>query len=287
MAENYQMVYDGLTFGLGTDIGIEVIQGFEDFDVRSGDSAIPRGWGDVPGLHTVNSREVILQLSAATAEDFETILNAFQPTETPTPLYLTEPTAGERFVYARPIGRAFIRNPVHKFKRMVTIRLKIADPRLYGAQHVHAIPLYDSGGGGGAEYDFDYGIDFVGGATGDTTVTNDGNADAYPNISIFAPTSGTTVDATLTNTTTGQLAEFTFATDLNPGDIFTANMRRLVVVDPGGDPYIHLGGTNRYGDWDLPRAPFAIIPGANDLRFEIGGSGVDAAASVTFRDTSL
>jgi hypothetical protein len=287
MASNYQMVYGGLTFGMDTAIGVEVIQGFEDFDVRIGDSPIPRGWGDVPGLHTVNSREVTLQLNAATLEDFEEILDTFQPTDTATPLYLTEPTFGERFVYARPIGRAFTRNPLHKFKHMVTIRLKLADPRLYGAQHVHAIPLYDSGGGGGAEYDFDYGIDFVGSATGDTTVTNGGNIDAYPTIVIFAPSSGTTLTATMTNLTTGQLAEFTFSTDLNPGDIFTADMRRIVVVDPGDTPYIRLGATNRYGDWDLPRSPFAIVPGANDLRFEISGSGPDVSASVTFRDSSL
>jgi hypothetical protein len=170
---------------------------------------------------------------------------------------------------------------------MVAIRLKLADPRLYGAQHVVAVPLYDSGGGGGAEYDFDYGIDFTGGATGDTAVVNAGNIDAYPNISIFAPGSGTTLTATLTNLTTGQLAEFTFSTDLNPGDLFTANMRRIVVVDPGGDPYINLSGTNRYGDWDLPRTPFALVPGANDIRFEISGSGPDPAVSLTYRDTSL
>ena len=287
MAANYQMAYRGVTFGLGTSIGIEVIQGFEDFDVRSGDSAIPRGWGDVPGLHTVNSREVVLQLTAATDADFQTVMDTFQPTDTPTPLYLTEPETGERFVYARPIGRVFTRNPVHKFKRMVAIRLKLADPRIYGEQHVHAVPTFDAGGGGGAEYDFDYGIDFVGGATGDTTIVNHGNIDAYPNILVFAPGSGTTLTATLTNLTTGQLAEFTFSTDLNPGDIFTANMRRIVAVEPGGDPYINLSGTNRYGDWDLPRLPFALVPGANDIRFEISGTGTDASASLTFRDTSL
>ena len=287
MALNYQMEYAGLVFGLDTNIGIEVISGFEDFAVRAGDSAIPRGWGDVPGLHTVNSREVMLQLTASTDADFKVIMDTFQPIDTPRELYITEPETGERFVYARPIGRAFVRNPVHKFKRMVAIRLKLADPRLYAAQTIAAVPLFDAGGGGGAEYDFDYGIDFLGGATGDTTVVNGGNIDAYPNISIFAPTSGTTVTATLTNLTTGQLAEFTFSTDLNPGDIFTANMRRIVVVEPGGDPYINLSGTNRYGDWDLPRTPFAIAPGANDIRFEIGGSCVDAAASLTYRDTSL
>ncbi len=287
MALDYQMVYEGLTFGMGTGIGIEVIQGFEDFDVAMADSGIPRGWGDVPGLHTVRAREVTLQLTAATDADLADILDTFQPAELPSPLTLTEPTFGERFLYARPIGRAFVRNPVHKFKRMVAVRFKIADPRLYSEEHLHAIPLYDAGGGGGAEYDFDYGIDFLGGATGDTTVTNHGNADAYPNILVFAPSSGTTLTADLTNLTTGQVAAFTFTTDLNPGDVFAADMRRIVVVDPGGDPYIELSGTNRYGDWDLPREPFAIVPGSNDLRFEISGSGVDAAASVTFRDTSL
>jgi len=287
MAADFTMQYDGLLFGAGTDIGIEQISGFEDFDTAQGDSAIPRGWGDVPGLHRVNSREVMLQLTAANDAAMQLILDTFKPTDTPTALYLTEPTFGERFVYARPVGRAFVRNPIHKFKKMVAVRFKLADPRLYGEEQNGIIPMYDSGGGGGVEYDIDYGIDFVGGATGDTIVTNDGNADAYPTLAIYAPTSGTTATATLTNLDTGDTVDFTFSTDLNPGDIFTADMRRIVVVDPGDTPYIRLSGTNRYGDWDLPREPFAIPPGSSTLRFEIGGSGTDAVISVTFRDTSL
>lgn len=284
---NYQMEYGGLVFGQGTDIGIEVIEGFEDFDVNSADSSIPRGWGDVPGLHTVTSREVTLQLSATSDAVFKQIMDAFQPSDMPSELYLTEPETGQRFVYARPVGRAFTRNPVHKFKKMAAIRFKLADPRIYGDEHTHLVPLYDSGGGGGLDYDIDYAAEFSGGATGDTTVTNNGNADAYPVILIYAPSSGTTVSATLTNLTNNEEAAFTFSTDLNPGDIFTADMRRIVAVDPGDTPYIRLGGTNRYGDWDLPRTPFRIPPGSHDLRFEIGGTGADASASVTFRDTSL
>lgn len=287
MSADYTMEYNGLVFGMGTDIKIEQISGFEDFDTSQGDSAIPREWGDVPGLHRVNSREVYLQLTAVDDDAWQIILDTFKPTDTPTALYLTEPTFGERFVYARPIGRYFVRNPIHKFKKMISIRFKLADPRLYGAQKSGTIPLYDSGGGGGVEYDIDYGIDFTGGATGDTIVTNDGNADAYPTLAIYAPTSGTSLTASLTNLDTGEIAEFTFSTDLNPGDIFTADMRRIVVVDPGDVPYIRLSGTNRYGDWDLPRAPFAIPPGSSTLRFEISGSGTDAVCSVTFRDTSL
>lgn len=93
--------------------------------------------------------------------------------------------------------------------------------------------------------------------------------------------------AVLTNLTTGETAEFTFTTGLNPADIFTADFRRLVQADPGELPYIRLGGTNRYGDWDLPRIPFALAPGTNDIRFEITGTGTDPSCSVTFRDTSL
>lgn len=284
---NYQMEYEGLTFGFGTDIGLEVIEGFEDYDVASADTALPRGWGDVPGLHTVSARQVVLQIATRDTERFQEVLDTFQPTDMPKPLYLTEPETGRRFVYARPVGRSFTRNPIHKFKQMAAIRLKLADPRIYGDEHTHLVPLYDSGGGGGLDYDIDFGAEFTGGSTGDTTVTNHGNADAYPTILIFAPSSGTTLTATLTNLTNGETAEFTFSTDLSSGDVFTADMRRIVTVDPGSTPYIRLGGTNRFGDWDLPRTPFRIPPGSHDIRFEISGTGVDASASITFRDTSL
>lgn len=285
---DYQMQYESLVIGQGTGIGVEVIEGFEDFDASTGDVPIPRGWGDVPGLMTVNSRDITLQLYTKTDADFRTILETFQVVDAPTPLWLKEPgITDERFVYVRPTGRWFTRNPVHKFKKMAAIRLKASDPRIYGNQTTELVATYNAGGGGGVDFNLDYGIDFTGGATGDATVTNNGNIDAYPVIQIYAPSSGTTLTATLTNLTTGQLAEFTFTTDLNPGDIFTADMRRIVTVDTGDTPYIQLSGTNRYGDWDLPRTPFAIVPGGNDLRFEISGTGSDASASVTFRDTSL
>jgi len=286
---DYQFSFNELDFGLGTLLGVKAVSGLEDFDMAMGDSNLPRAWGDIPGLHTANAREVIFELSTIDDGTLKSALNSFQPSEAVLPLGFKEPSFVERFLYARVVGRVMPRNPSHKFRKVITLRFKIADPRIYSAtQEVQVIALYDSGGGGGLEYpEVEYPKEFAGGATGDEIVTNDGNTDAYPVVTFFGPSSGTMTGATLTNLTTGQTADFTFTTGLNPSDIFTADFRRLVQADPGTTPYIRLGGTNRYGDWNLPREPFTIAPGANDLRFEITGTGTDPTCSVTFRDTWL
>ena len=286
--EDYQMEYGGLTFGLGTAIGLEDIAGFDDFNMTMGDTSIPRQWGDVPGLHTAQGKEVTLQITTHDPAAMAIALAAFQPSDEPMALYLRMPGVGDRFVWARVISRAMPRNPGHKFKQMMTIRFKAADPRIYASvEESDTMSIYDPSGGG-TDYAKNGNVNYIGDPTaGEITAQNDGSTLTYPLIRFYGPSTGTMTGATVQNITTGAEAVFVFVTPMSIGDIFYADMRRIVTVDPGDEPYISLGVTNRYGDWQLPRTPFAIQPGPNVLRFEGTGTTTDASAVITWRDASL
>lgn len=290
MAVNdFQMQYNGLLFGRDTPIGIESISGFEDYSATMGDVAVPREWGDIPGLHTVDSKEIVLEVSTTSDNSLGDILNTFQPSETPKQLILKDPYSYERFVYGRPIGRVMLKNPIHKFKKMVTIRIKAADPRIYSVMQEQAEASVFSATGG-LDYSLaEYSKEYVGsGSTGEAVVNNDGNSKAYPVIKIFGPPTGTLLGSTITNLTTGKTAEFVYASSLLSSDVLTADMRRIVVADSSDIPYIYLGtSTNRYSTWQLPREPFYLAPGDNQIRYEVDGTTTDAEIQLIYRHTSL
>lgn len=285
----YQMEFNGLLFGLGTTIGVESVSGFDDFTMDMADVPVPRNWGDIPGLHTAQSKEVTIELTMGDDTDLALVLATFQPSAEPLPLYFNWPGLGDRFLYARVIGRARPVNPVAKFKKMVTVRLKAADPRIYAAAEQNGTLTPYNPSGGGTDYNKDGNTDYPGDPTaGEITAQNNGTTSTYPLILIYGPQdAGTMTGATVQNISTGAQADFDFITPMGASDIFTVDMRRIVTADAGDAPYIALGAVNRYGDWQLPRTPFALEPGVNVLRFEVDGTTTDASAVVRWRDASL
>lgn len=292
---NYTFAYNGLTFGLGTQIKVNRVSGIEDLDVRLGDQAVPRGVGDVPGLATAAAKDVVLELSVVGDRDSQalsdlrqSVLLAFAPSNDEQPLYFYEPGMPGRFLYTRVIGRVVPRDPSLAFgMKRIVIRLKAADPRIYGEElKVRTVSIYDPVTGG-ADYPFDEGTDFTGGGSStERVVVNLGDADAYPVIQFYGPGDGGTLTAVeLLNTTTGESAEF--STTILGGQVLSAYMRRIVTASQADSPFVDLNGANRYGDWVLPRTPFRLVPGENVLRYLPTGTTNDTYASVSFRDTWL
>ena len=290
---DFQMKYNGLVFGLDTDIGITDVTGFDDLDVGLGDSPIPRGDGDVPGLSRAKARDIQLTLRAKGEKRSDELANtildafaAFSMRNEPLPLYLKDPGFEEVFVYARPIGRVMGRKPTTTFgSTPLVIRMKAADPRIYSTVE-KAHTLYEfSASGGGLDYNVDYGKEFVGAGSGLATLVNDGNGNAYPLLRFYGPTSGTVTGVTLTNLTTGQT--LVINSTILTGQTLTADMRRMIAADPTDVPYINLDGSTRYGDWQLPRVPFYLAPGSNSIKYEITGTSTDAPCVINYRSTWL
>lgn len=294
---DYEMEFRGLRFG-GTDgsnpVGIRMIDGLQDFDARVGNTPIPRGDGSIPGLHTVKEKDIKLDLIVNGASKSQAIEDAmaearavFQRDQTPEPLYFKFPGQAESFVYARAIGRQERKGIETAFgQRPLLVRMLAADPRVYGSTQKSAtLGVYD-GTGGGEDFPIpEYGANFNLDTSAEAVVTNAGDANAYPLLRFYYGSAGTITAVKVTNTTTGQVTEFT--TTITTGQVLTADMRRIVTADTGDSPYIDLNGSSRYGDWVLPREPFYLVPGDNSLRFELTGTSTDAQCVVTFRDTSL
>ena len=231
-----------------------------------------------------------MALSTTDDENLAAILDAFQPAALSTQLLLSEPHSGERFVSVRPIGRFFPKVPDTKFKKSVILRLKAADPRLYSVDQVVETTGIYAPILGGFDYAVNYPKEYVGaGTSNELPLENLGSSPAYPLIRIFGPQdAGTMTAATVTNMTTGQEAVFVFTASLLASDVFSAYMQRIVTNDSAEDPYIALGGSNRWGNWQLPREPFYLAPkSVNVIRFEVTGTTTDAECLLSYRHTSL
>jgi hypothetical protein len=106
---------------------------------------------------------------------------------------------------------------------------------------------------------------------GSTTVTNSGDADAYPVWTITGP--GT---PTLTNSTTG--LAFGLGVALGAGEVVTVDTR------PQQQSAVDGTSANRWADLTRanPRALWALVPGDNQLNLQMTGSGVGTMISASY-----
>ncbi len=289
-----QYAYRGLTFGAGTDYHVNRAEGFEGFESRTSDSDQPRNDGGLRGLDYVAPRTVSVELAMveedATGSGYETkwanVRSAFVPSLIlDYPLSFKRPGQPERQINCRPIQ--LVRVEEHKnFNRrgFPPVVLRAVDPRIYSVEeHTGNVPVY-SGSSGGIDWSVtNWPVDFSGGFQVEFPAHNAGTADAYPLVRFYGPIVGTCTGVTLTNTTTGLV--LAIATTVTTGQILTADM--TAAVNGTNSLVISLGGSSRYGSWTLPRTPFALAPGTNNLKFQVTGTSTDMICNVTWRDTWL
>lgn len=286
-----QWSYNGLTFGDGTDYHVNKAEGFEGCDVRISDSDQPRGDGGIRGLDYVASRLVNFELALMEPDNdgttyeglYATVRSTFVPQQsTDLPLTFKRPGQPERFINCRPIQ--LLRSETYlNFDRVgfPPVVMRAVDPRIYStALYDQNVPIYASAAGG-VDFGLDFGIDFAGGTQTELVVSNAGNANAYPYIRFYGPTTGTCTAVKLTNSTTGGVLNI--VTTLLTGDICTADMGAAATAT--NSLIISTGGSSRYGSWQLPRTPLYLAPGSNNLRFEVTGSTTNAVCNVQWRDT--
>ena len=120
----YSFSFRDLTFGAdaidadGYGIGVAELSGIDDIAVLSGDVRLPRDHGNIPGLHTINARQVTMKLvvtgakrSQALADSLSEAFAAFQPTDDFYPFNFKEPGMPERRINLRVTGRSRARTP--------------------------------------------------------------------------------------------------------------------------------------------------------------------------------
>lgn len=287
---DYQRSFNGLVIGDGTAYNLMEETGLEGFTVRSGTRNLPRDDGAIPGLHLVETKTVILPIEVV--GDPETDItplvddahDAFAPRRTGELQYIFKnPGHPERFVWARPL----------RFERSRTVTgvlgldqfqvaLEVADPRIYSLELFSSqVPVFGSVGGGHDLPIVEMPVNMSAATQLLGIAENTGSRDAYPRI-IVQYVSGTVSGILITNLTNGDTLDVNAA--IATGQQLIIDMDAFIRAT--GDHVVSIGGSTRYGDWQVPRNPFRISPGSNTLKIEVDGGNGIVDTTVQWRNTN-
>lgn len=302
---DFQASFNGLTIGSGTNYELFIIEGIDDWQVRSNDQTLPNLWGAQAGGDFVEPRTIVLGVQMlASAAVGAAVEAAFLPSSqaAPTmllPLVFKLSDRVEMQVQCRVRRRSRARTPETEVALVRWLfELAATDPRLYSSE-IHSVTLasyvsdsaaIDSSTGSGADLAIDsstgsgadLAIDSVGvTATGEQNLINDGNVDTYPT---FTVTTDSTADEwSLINDTTGESISFAFA--LVVGSEFVADMAAVATGKVG--PAVTINGSSTYGSWQVPRVPMRLAPGDNQVRFVVDSGSAGTTCQAAYQDAWL
>ena len=270
--DDYQFSYRGLTWGINTVYNLIRVDGLDDLNVRVGDRDFPRQQGQISGQHLAGHRLITFDMevgsgigsdAATTAPEFQDLVSTLSTDQGSRDgtladddwdkLIWKEPGFDELFVRARPVRRrAHRQHDTEWGHRPITFQLRCADPRKYKNEVTEVIRQ-----------------------SGNFTVNYEGDARAYPKVFI-EHTTGTVTR--LRNLTTGvdlyiDRAETDVDYTINL-DYYVRGVNLPIVTD-------HTSTDSIYGKWRLPREPFYLIPGDNDLNTYVSDT-VDISWNDTF-----
>lgn len=267
-----QHSFNGITFGEGTYVLVEAVEGLFGSDVRRGDTPMPRGHGSVGGQHFEVERSIFYDI-AIYGDDrdatMRAVRDAFRVVEdADLPLEFNVDDTTYR-ILARPL-RMPVRRRADSWRiPRTTVALIASDPRIYSADETTTVvPLYSTAGGG-VNAPLNAPINTSAGTTVEAVVVNDGNSDAHPTVRFHGPAT----EVVLTNVTSGDT--LTVATAIASGQVLTYDGTAYVTAS--GEHVVSLDGAGRYGAW-VERIPFVLPPGESVLRF----TADDAAQAVVY-----
>lgn len=228
----YQAWFNGLTFGSGTGIEIQKIEGLDYPKVRTQDQAWPRTRGQSAGLDLLTGRDITFTMdiapnpasggSPATTlqQNTAALRNALSPRgDIQDPLFINQ----HGVVYATlarvrkdniPVDVSYA---LGNLAQKIAVQLHATDPFFYSTPTL--APSCDlSAPSGGFHYPWAYPFSYGGGGGGNfISATNNGNVECYPIFVITGPCTYPYV----TNLTTGDVLYFDIT--LNAGDQLVVN----------------------------------------------------------------
>lgn len=304
MASDYTVSFGGITIGNGTAIPLMNATGFEDLpDVRTDDVDLGYAWGETPGTDYSAGRDIVLDfliLDSGSGDFFTTVeaVKAASIIGSETTMTFQLPGRVSRSISCRPRRRSIPVTPDYQFRYgLASIEFHATDPRIYDAAASNSLPVFVSGSAGfkmslGAGVDLgvkmtlgagvDLGLKFTGiSGTGLVTCTNAGSVNTYPVMTFSAPAGMS--QWSVTNQTTGQV--FSVVQTLGAGETLIADMKSAA-TGRSSLP-ISISGASRYGSWQAPRTPFALVPGANVLRFDVTTGDPNAACLISWQSATL
>lgn len=269
--------WDGLLIGSGTKFHVEGTEGLNGWQIRTSDDDLPRGDGALRGIDLESARQILFKMNVGKGRDeveanMRILFNALVPQrDEDWEMIWRHPGSPLKMIRVRPIDILRERSARQLFVAKQQFVLRAADPRHYSAiPKTVQIPVSPSEN-----------------APVYVSVVNEGNAAAYPFITIKGPSSGQINRIELVNL--NGLYTFDVRLTLPSGSELKGDMEARVTGTPRS--IITLDGASKYGAWQLPRLPFRLEPdpvlpgGDNMLYLRTEPAGADVQCTLTYRDT--
>lgn len=276
----WQVSYQGVTLGAGTNYGIKEIDGFDLNAWRSGDTPRARDHGELPGLDLVPGRTVTVTfdiLPTSFVTSWVGLANGTVPQSSEQPFWLNLPGWGQLAMMAKPRKRSM---PLTKEVSLGPLAKTIVewhgtDPRLYTSPTLTA-SCGLSGNPAGFSFPFSFPFSFGGASTINTiSWTNAGNMDIRPILTVTGPCTSPSVQLTAPASLGGPYLNF-------PGLVMNAGDQLVIDTDLRTVTYFTAGSTigadrrNYLGAgftwWSLQPA-VAGVPTLNTILFTSADSG--------------
>ena len=250
-------------------------KGMEGFDLpatRTGDTNRPRGRGEFIGLDEFSGRDLTLTLDVGGSAfgsytNLESALAAIRAVTntadngaTEYPMFVQFPNAPLFGIMARARKRAFtptMATALGNLAQDYVIQFHATDPFFYDQTQTVSLTLPTPIGG--FTFDFTFNISFGGGSNpGTTTLTNVGDVESYPQLTVMGPCTYPAIS----NITTGQAIQF--GVTMASGDklIIDTDLQTATYYNSGSSSGYSVMATIQQG-WSW----WSLGPGANTIEF--------------------
>ena len=282
----YQVSYNGLTCGDGTDYDIVQLTGFDSLPtINQSDADKLRDWGQYRGSYYSTGRELVLSVEITSTSDaaFRADIDAFnlafqtQPdTELPFAVCLPGWAQASRQSNVRVIDRSpfDVNYEYTRWKAVGDVTLWATDPHIYDSTvqtTIITLPLYNSGVAWAAAWPISWG---TAATAGSASINNAGNFETRPLMTLAGPVT----NPTITNVTTGQFLTFQGLT-MGGGD--------SLVLDFNAHTAILNGTTNERGLLTATSSWFKLAPGNTTVAFTANTTLTGATLTVNWQSAWL
>lgn len=274
---DWEMSYNGLTFGGTTDYGLIQIDGLNPPDARIDEIEKAGDHGSFIYAQFLTARTITISGDVTGADEFEFDINinrlraAFAPQTDPQPLSMSIPGGAPKQIICLPTKVQFpVAFEYQMFYETWTVELMAPDPRIYAdaSSTSDLFPAIANGIGFNLAFNVNFGGTSGGGLTG--AIYNNGTFPTLPVVTLYGPIN----DPILTNQTTGQ------ALLLN---IHLGATERLT-LDFGAKTIVLGNNSSRYSSLATGSSWWSLQPGANTVQFSGTGIAGSTRASFIYRD---
>lgn len=266
--------WGGLLIGDWTPYRVEQIDGLEGWQLRTSDQEFPREDGAMRGVDLQAARLVRVKLKvggeqAEVEQLMDQLYRALVPRRNEDwQLIWRHPGRPLRMMWCRPVDLLRGLSWRETLINNQSFDLRAADPRHYAAwERVVPVPVSP-----------------LGAPNVTIDAPNLGSGAAHPVIRVRNPVGATPVERVwLVNDTSG--AQFDIRAVVPGGSTLLGDMPARVTDTGIARSVITVDGQSKYGAWQFPRRPFALLPGLNTLHLRTEPEGSPVQCELIYRDT--